>query len=234
MPTNSTFGFLTPARKTRRPIRPNPLIATFNAMTPSSFQNQFYAGDCPWSAAAFPAAKPIPQDRTRQKQCQADCPPLPEGHFGRTVQSAQSSQMDMEPHSSPRGRKRRIATPSARGKMDRPRRKARNTGSRMSGVSLPVNRPTGRAIVVGSAGCRAAAVQTLRGLGYESVEAEDPYSAAAELARRSMTYRAMILCLNSLYREELAFIASIKHRYPHIDIWLSQTDGRAAALAEAL
>jgi hypothetical protein len=104
----------------------------------------------------------------------------------------------------------------------------------MSGVSLPVNRPTGRAIVVGSAGCRGAAVQTLRGLGYQTIEADDPYSAAAELSRRSMTYRAMILCLNSLYREELSFIASIKRRYPHIDIWLSQTDGRAAALAEAL
>jgi hypothetical protein len=118
--------------------------------------------------------------------------------------------------------------------MDGPRGKSRNTGSRMSGVSLPVNRPTGRAIVVGSAGCRGVAVQTLRGLGYQSVEADDPYSAAAELSKRSMTYRAMILCLNSLYREELAFIASIKRRYPHIDIWLSQTDGRAAALAEAL
>src|SRR3954470_20074630 len=104
----------------------------------------------------------------------------------------------------------------------------------MSGVSLPVNRPTGRAIVVGSAGCRGAAVQTLRSLGFQSIEADDPYSAAAELSKRSMTYRAMILCLNSLYREELSFIASIKHRYPHIDIWLSQTDGRAAALAEAL
>ena len=104
----------------------------------------------------------------------------------------------------------------------------------MSGVSLPVNRPTGRAIVVGSAGCRSSAVATLRGLGYQSTEADDPYSAAMELSRRSMTYRAMILCLNSLYREELAFIASIKHRCPHIDIWLSQTDGRAAALAEAL
>src|SRR6266480_1341838 len=104
----------------------------------------------------------------------------------------------------------------------------------MSGVSLPVNRPTGRAIVVGNAGCRGSVVQTLRGLGYQSTEADDPYSAAAELSRRSMTYRAMILCLNSLYREELSFIASIKHRYPHIDIWLSQTDGRAAALAEAL
>jgi hypothetical protein len=104
----------------------------------------------------------------------------------------------------------------------------------MSGVSLPVNRPTGRAIVVGSAGCRGAAVQTLRGLGYQTIEADDPFSAAAELSRRSMTYRAMILCLNSLYREELSFISSTKHRYPHIDIWLSQTDGRAAALAEAL
>jgi hypothetical protein len=108
------------------------------------------------------------------------------------------------------------------------------SGSRMSGVSLPVNRPTGRAIVVGSAGCRGAAVATLRGLGYQSTEADDPYSAAMELSRRSMTYRAMILCLNSLYKEELSFVASIKHRYPHIDIWLSQTDGRAAALAEAL
>jgi hypothetical protein len=118
--------------------------------------------------------------------------------------------------------------------MGLPRRKPRNTGSRMSGVSLPVNRPTGRAIVVGSAGCRGAAVQTLRGLGYQTIEADDPYSAAAHLARRSMTFRSMILCLNSLYREELPFIASIKHRYPHIEIWLSQTDGRAAALAEAL
>ncbi|HEV8608027.1 MAG TPA: hypothetical protein VGQ99_22010 [Tepidisphaeraceae bacterium] len=97
-----------------------------------------------------------------------------------------------------------------------------------------MNRPTGRAIVVGSASCRSAAMATLRGLGYQSVEAEDPYSAAAELSRRSMTYRALILCLNSLYREELSVIASVKHRYPHIDIWLSQTDGRAAALAEAL
>src|SRR5215210_8748672 len=103
----------------------------------------------------------------------------------------------------------------------------------MSGVSLPVNRPTGRAIVVGSANCRAAAVQSLRGLGYQAIESDDPYSASAELCRRSMTYRAIVLCLNSLYREELTFISSIKHRYPHIDIWLSQTDGRASALAEA-
>jgi hypothetical protein len=113
------------------------------------------------------------------------------------------------------------------------RGKASFEGEPMSGVSLPVNRPTGRAIVVGSASCRAGAVQTLRQIGFQAVESDDPYSAAAELSRRSMTYRALVLCLNSLYREELSFISSIKHRYPHIDVWLSQTDGRASALAEA-
>src|SRR4051812_4800767 len=141
--------------------------------------------------------------------------------------------MDRAIRSSQRRGKRRIATPLVSSKMSGLRNKA-PTGSRMSGVSLPVNRPTGRAIVVGSAGCRGAAVQTLRSLGFQTIEADDPYSAAAELSRRSMTYRATILCLNSFYREELSFIASVKHRYPHIDIWLSQTDGRAAALAEAL
>src|SRR3954464_4801379 len=113
----------------------------------------------------------------------------------------------MDKHVKTRGerQKSRIASAGGRGKMDRPRRKKRNTGSRMSGVSLPVNRPTGRAIVVGSAGCRGAAVATLRSLGYQTIEADDPYSAAAELARRSMTYRTMIVCLNSVYREELSF-----------------------------
>src|SRR4051794_28607027 len=141
--------------------------------------------------------------------------------------------MDKRVKSSRGRQKRRIASGLGRGKMVGRGTRPRNTGSRMSGVSLPVNRPTGRAIVVGSAGCRGAAVATLRALGYQTIEADDPYSAARELSQRSMTYRAMILCLNSVYREELAFIASVKHRYPHIDIWLSQTDGRAAALAEA-
>src|SRR5881394_3169879 len=142
--------------------------------------------------------------------------------------------MDKQVKTSRGRRKSRIASALGRGKMGPTRTRPRNTGSRMSGVSLPVHRPTGRAMVVGSAGSRAAAVRTLRSLGYQSVEADDPYSAAAELSKRSMTYRAMILCLNSFYREELSFISCIKHRYPHIDIWLSQTDGRAAALAEAL
>jgi hypothetical protein len=33
MPTNCTFGFFAPARNTSRPMRPNPLIAIFNAIS---------------------------------------------------------------------------------------------------------------------------------------------------------------------------------------------------------
>lgn len=56
----------------------------------------------------------------------------------------------------------------------------------------------------------------------------------AELCRRPLVYRAIILSLASLYREELALIAAVKRRWPHIDVWLTQTDGRHAALADAM
>lgn len=56
----------------------------------------------------------------------------------------------------------------------------------------------------------------------------------AELCRRPLAYRAIILSLASLYREELALIAAVKRRWPHIDVWLTQTDGRHAALADAM
>jgi hypothetical protein len=64
--------------------------------------------------------------------------------------------------------------------------------------------------------------------------ADDPYAAAIELCRRPLAYRAVILCLNSTYREELPLIRMIKSRLRHIDVYLSQTDGRHAALAEAV
>jgi len=54
------------------------------------------------------------------------------------------------------------------------------------------------------------------------------------LSRRRLTYRAVILSLASLYREELGFIATVKRRFPHIEIWLAHTDGRQAALAESM
>lgn len=106
-------------------------------------------------------------------------------------------------------------------------------GSLMSAVSLPVNRPNGRALVVGNTSSRASAAEILQHLCYQVQETEDPYAALAELCRRPLAYRAVILSLQSLYREELQIISTIVGRYPHIEIWLTHTDGRAAALAEA-
>ena len=104
----------------------------------------------------------------------------------------------------------------------------------MSGVSLPVTRPSGRALVVAGAGGRAEALATLQRIGYGCGEADDPYAAMAELSRRPLVYRAVILSLASLHREELAVIATLKRRLPHVEIWLTHTDGRQSALAEAM
>jgi hypothetical protein len=71
-------------------------------------------------------------------------------------------------------------------------------------------------------------------LGYESGECEDPYTATLELTRRRLAYRALVLSLAGLYREELALITTVKRRFPHVEIWLCHTDGRQAALAEAM
>src|SRR4051812_49274654 len=104
----------------------------------------------------------------------------------------------------------------------------------MSGMSLPVQRPTGQALLVAGPGNRAQPLDVLRGLGYSATEADDPYAAMTELCRRPLVYRAVILSLASLYREELAIIPSIKARFPHVELWLAHTDGRQAVLAEAM
>jgi hypothetical protein len=104
----------------------------------------------------------------------------------------------------------------------------------MSGVSMPVTRPTGRALIIGAPACRVAPLNTLQRLGFTCAEVDDPYSAMAEMCRRPLVYRAMILSLASLYREELALVQSVKRRWPHLEIWLTQTDGRHAALADAM
>ena len=104
----------------------------------------------------------------------------------------------------------------------------------MSGVSLPVTRPSGRALVVGNAPSRAEPADTLQRMGYGCAELDDPYAAMAELCRRPLAYRALVLSLGSLHREELAIIPGVKRRFPHIDIWLTHTDGRQAALADAM
>src|SRR5258706_2023505 len=107
-------------------------------------------------------------------------------------------------------------------------------GSGMTGVSMPVTRPTGRALIIGSPSCRTAPLNTLQRMGFTCAEIDDPYSAMAEICRRPLVYRAIILSLASLYREELALVLSVKRRWPHVDNWLTQTDGRHAGLADAM
>jgi hypothetical protein len=104
----------------------------------------------------------------------------------------------------------------------------------MSGA-IPLHaRPLGRALIIGSGACRPQPLGVMQRLGYECAEAEDPYAAMFELCNRPLVYRAVVLSLQSVYREELLLIASLRRRYPHLAVWLTQTDGRQAALAEAM
>ena len=104
----------------------------------------------------------------------------------------------------------------------------------MSTVSMPVSRPLGRALVVAGPSARPAALAVLHQLGYATGEVDDPYAAVLELCRRPQAYQSLILGLTSLYREELAVITTVKQRFPTVEVWLTQTDGRPAAMAEAM
>ncbi|MGA2442363.1 MAG: hypothetical protein ABSH08_15525 [Tepidisphaeraceae bacterium] len=104
----------------------------------------------------------------------------------------------------------------------------------MSGPSSQTSRPQGRALIVGQPAYRGAPAASLHRHGYLSTEVDEPYEAMVQLCKRPLFYSTMVLSLNSLYREELPIIACIKRRFSHIDIWLSDTDGRQAALAEAM
>jgi DNA-binding NarL/FixJ family response regulator len=78
------------------------------------------------------------------------------------------------------------------------------------------------------------ALYRLSQLGFQCGEVDEPYAAIAELAKRPLQYRSVVLSLQSLYREELQIIATIKARWPQLDVWLTHTDGRATATADAL
>lgn len=104
----------------------------------------------------------------------------------------------------------------------------------MSGVSLPVTRSPGRTLIVGQPALRIVPTMALHKQGYVCTEVDEPYDAMVTLCRKPLFYSAVILSVNSLYREELLIISSIKRRFSHVDIWLSDTDGRQAALAEAM
>ena len=105
----------------------------------------------------------------------------------------------------------------------------------MSAVSLPVTRPIGRALIVASVTSRAQPAGVLQRLGYTCVESDDPYTAMLEICRRPLVYRAIILSLTSLYKEELAIVQTIKQRFParrgvaHSDRWSPGQPGRGDA-----
>jgi hypothetical protein len=104
----------------------------------------------------------------------------------------------------------------------------------MSGVSFPVSRPVGRALIVGTPAQRSQPLAAMQHLGFECAEADDPYAAMLEISQRPLVYRSVVLSLAGLYREELNLIATLRKRYPHLDLWLAHTDGRQAALADAM
>lgn len=106
----------------------------------------------------------------------------------------------------------------------------------MPGAFQPaVPRPEpGHALVVAGQGAHAAPVALLHRMGLVCEVVNDPYSAMVGLVRRGGDCRAMVLNLQSLFREELVLISAVKGRYPKVEIWLTHAEGRMAALAEAM
>lgn len=106
--------------------------------------------------------------------------------------------------------------------------------SGMSGVASSVSRVSGRVLVIASAACQGAVARVLQRLGMECAPSDNPYEAMIELLRRPLVYQAVVISVQSVYREELSVISTIKRRLPHLEVWLTQTDGRHAALAEGM
>ena len=75
---------------------------------------------------------------------------------------------------------------------------------------------------------------TLRRLGMAAESFADPYTAAAELFRRPLAFRAVVLSLRGAYREELSLIGTLRRRLPHVEVWLAEVEGHAGALASAV
>jgi len=89
-------------------------------------------------------------------------------------------------------------------------------------------------LLVGNPAAQTQIHESLQKLGYSCGDADHPYAAMAELCRRPLHYRAVILSLAGLYREELSIIRAVKRRFSRTEVWLAHTDGRQAALADAM
>jgi hypothetical protein len=104
----------------------------------------------------------------------------------------------------------------------------------MTGVTLPVTRPTGRSLLIGGPAAGPEPAAALRRLGHSCVEIEDPYAAMALLCAQPLAYSSIVLSLNTLFRDELHLIAAVKQRYAHIEIWLARFEGRQTVVDEAM
>lgn len=102
------------------------------------------------------------------------------------------------------------------------------------GSALGQRSTTAHVLVVASPGAQPALQASLRTAGYDALCVEDPYAALLELLVKPMVYRAVVMSLQGLYREELTVIRTLRARLPHVEVWLAHTDGRHAAMAEAV
>jgi hypothetical protein len=102
------------------------------------------------------------------------------------------------------------------------------------GSALGQRSTTAHVLVVASPNAQPALQALLRNAGYDALCVEDPYAALLELLVKPMVYRAVVLSLQGLYREELSVIRTLRARLSHVEVWLAHTDGRHAAMAEAV
>ena len=93
---------------------------------------------------------------------------------------------------------------------------------------------SGQALALVASASATDLTEELTRLGYRVTAIDDPYAAMVELLDRPLVYRALVVSLPALYREELSIIRAVRSRLPHVDVLLDHTDGRHAALAEAM
>ena len=94
--------------------------------------------------------------------------------------------------------------------------------------------PNGLALVVGQPGAGPELARSLARAGYDAAFAPDPYRAMAELSRRPLAIRALVLSLAAIHPQELVMIEVVKRRLPHLDVILTDAAGHPATLADAV
>lgn len=93
---------------------------------------------------------------------------------------------------------------------------------------------TGLSLLLSSPELAAGPRDQLESMGITVVSMDDPYAALNELLDRPLMFRAMVVSLQGLMPSELAMIGTARRCLPHLDVWLTHTDGRPAALAAAM